>query len=84
MNELPLSRFGLVTVDEIAAKYGVGPRAVQNWIRDGLLPAVVVGSGNRATHLVPAASLRGFAKPKKGPVPKAKPVAKPKPKKGRA
>jgi excisionase family DNA binding protein len=70
MNELSLRRFGLVTVEEIAARYGVGPRAVQNWIRDGMLPAVLVGKGKLI--LVPEKSLKGFEKPKKGPGPKAR------------
>lgn len=74
MRELPLSRFGLMTVGEACARYGWAAKTVQNWVRAGLLPAVVVGAGRGGgSFLLPAADVEAFTPP-----PRGRPPAKPK------
>ncbi|HEX2035013.1 MAG TPA: helix-turn-helix domain-containing protein [Chloroflexota bacterium] len=43
---------------EVATFMGVTPRTVQRWIREGRLPAVIVGS----TYRVKREDLQGFVK----------------------
>lgn len=48
----------LYSTDEVAAFMNVTPRTVQRWIREGKLPAVVVGS----TYRVKREDLQAFVK----------------------
>jgi len=48
----------LYSTDEVAAFMGVTPRTVQRWIREGKLPAVVVGG----TYRVKREDLQAFVK----------------------
>lgn len=61
---LPLSQFGLLTLDEAAALRGVDPRTVRRWIASDLLPAVAVTGPGRVVYLVRAADVRR-AKPER-------------------
>jgi len=74
IRRVPLSEFGLMTTADVARQYRRSPTSVQNWIRSGLLPAVVVGGGPGFFFLVPASALDGFTPPSRG-----RPKQKPKP-----
>ena len=52
----------LYSTDEVAAFMGVTPRTVQRWIREGKLPAVVVGG----TYRVKREELQAFVKAERG------------------
>ena len=71
---IPLRKMGLRTIEEFAAIHGRGVRAVQRWIADGQIPAVVLGSGNRTLYLVRAEDATGFVPPVNGRPMKPKPV----------
>lgn len=60
LNELPLSGFGLLSVEDAAARRGVSPDTIRSWFKKGL-PVVPVGKGrNRTVHLVPIKALDAF------------------------
>jgi excisionase family DNA binding protein len=48
----------LYSTDEVAAFMNVTPRTVQRWIREGRLPAMIVGG----TYRVKREDLQGFVK----------------------
>ena len=73
MRVLPLSDFGLVTVPEACALRGWAAKSVQNWVRAGLMPAVVVGTGRSAKFLLRRSDVAAFVPPRRGPKPKPKP-----------
>jgi hypothetical protein len=64
--QIPLADSGLLSVEAVAARHGCTPRAVQRWVADGLLPAHVIGSGNRTVYLIRARDLKRFAPPARG------------------
>jgi len=66
VDEVPLSEFGLVSVEDFAKKCKRDVRAVQRWIADGAIPAVVVGSGNRTTFLLRKSDVQRFTPPPRG------------------
>lgn len=63
---IPLADLGLLTVEDAAAAHGRGVRAVQRWIADGDLPAVVIGGGNRAVYLLRKSDVARFTPPERG------------------
>jgi len=66
MNIIPLTDLGLMTIADVAARFGVSPRAVQLWINDGLLPVVVVGNGERRHFLLRSYDVSQFVRPPRG------------------
>ena len=62
---LPLSAYRLATVAEVAAEQGCTTAAVQRWITDGLLPAVLI-AGQRPTYLIDRRALKRFVRPTQG------------------
>ena len=66
VSEIPLSEFGLLTVDGAAALRGWRVRTVQKWIADGLLPAVCAGKGRRGVYLLREKDVRAFTPPTRG------------------
>lgn len=58
---IPLSRFGLVTVEEAAALRGVSARRVQQYVEGGRIPVVVVGEGRNRKYLLARADVEAFA-----------------------
>ncbi len=66
VQEIPLSEFGLEMVAGVAARKGWSEKAIQNWIRAGLLPAVVLGTGRGATFLVQTSDVEKFVTPPRG------------------
>jgi hypothetical protein len=83
MRVVPISVFGLETVQEVSARKGDGwsIRAVQNWINAGLLPVVVVGAGRSAKFLLRTRDVNKFAPPGRGTKPASKPAPARKPRK---
>jgi hypothetical protein len=73
VRELSLAEFGLELVSEACARKGWAAKTVQNWIRAGLLPAVVLGTGRGATFLVRIKDVDDFEPPPRGRPPKEKP-----------
>lgn len=66
MKSLDLSEFGLCDVAGACAIRGWSPKSVQNWVRSGLLPALVIGSGRGATFLLRVADVQAFVTPPRG------------------
>jgi hypothetical protein len=66
VEELSLERFGLLSVEKVARMKGRDVRAVQRWIAGGLIPAVVISSGNRAVYLIPRKAAERFVTPARG------------------
>lgn len=64
--ELPLSAVGLLSLADVAARFGCSVRAVQKWVEGGLLPVVVAGGGKRTVYLVRVKDAAGFTKPPRG------------------
>ena len=60
------SRMGLLTVEEVAERYGVAGATVRKWCQDGKLSAEKFGVENRATWLIAEESLAGFEPPSGG------------------
>lgn len=56
----------LLTTQEVARQLGVAKRTVQNWCKDGSLPATKVGRD----WLVQESDMKSFSPPTKGPKPK--------------
>lgn len=52
VRELPLSDFGLETVEQAATRRGQSPATVRKLVADGVIPAVVIGTGRSARYLV--------------------------------
>lgn len=61
---IPLSKSGLVEVEEAAKRLKAAARTVQKWIADGLLPVHSVGGG--MVYLIREADLKKFVRPKMG------------------
>jgi hypothetical protein len=78
LSEIPLSEYGLMTVDEAAAARGWVVRTVQKWITDGLLPVVCAGHGKRGVYLLREKDVKAFTPPPRGRPAKEKPEEKPK------
>lgn len=66
VSEIPLSEFGLLTVEGAAAARGWGVRALQNWINGGLIPAARAGTGRRCVFLLRKADVDAFTAPPRG------------------
>ena len=75
-SEIPLSKYGLVTVDDAAATKGWAVRSVQNWIAAGLIPFVRAGTGRRCVYLLREEDVKTFIPPARGRPPAKKPAAK--------
>jgi hypothetical protein len=75
MRLLPLSDFGLETVQEVSQRKGWSPKTIQNWIAAELLPAVMVGSG-RSTFLLRTIDVDAFTPPPRGRPPLQKKTTK--------
>jgi excisionase family DNA binding protein len=57
----------MLTTEDVARRYGVTARAVRRWCEDGRLPgAERVGTGQRATWVIPESALQGFEPPELG------------------
>lgn len=52
VREIPLSEVGLETTEQAAARRGQSAATVRKLVADGLVPAVVVGTGRSARYLV--------------------------------
>lgn len=62
----------LLSTEQVAAALNVPLRTVQHWCDSGLLAgARKIGTGHRAPYAIPAASVRSFQRPKRGPKPHA-------------
>ncbi len=94
MREIPLSEVGLETTEQAAARRGQSGATVRKLVADGVIPAVVIGTGRTARYLVRPADVdavpirvRGApggnanAKKEEAPKPAKKPTARPKGKK---
>lgn len=77
IREMRLDEFGLMTVAGAAALKACSEKTVQNWVRAGLLAAVVLGTGRGAIFLVRGADVKALVPP-----PRGRPSDKPAPKKG--
>jgi predicted site-specific integrase-resolvase len=66
ISEIPLSDYGLVTVDDAAQRRGWVVRTVQKWIMDGLLPVVCAGKGKRGVYLLREEDVTAFTPPARG------------------
>lgn len=66
IQEVSLASLGLVTVQEASSRLKCTPKAVQNWINAGLLPAAVVSSGSKRTFLIREKDLKSFKRPPRG------------------
>lgn len=54
----------MLTTEDIAKRYGVTPKTARRWCRKGYLPgAERVGTGQRATWVIPESALDGFEPP---------------------
>lgn len=71
ISEVRRSDYGLMTVEEAAARRGWAVRTVQKWILDGLLPVVCAGHGKRGVYLLRQKDVDGFEPPARGRPPKA-------------
>lgn len=63
-----LADYKLLTVPEVARRFGRHPSTVLNWIGDALLRAIPVESthGKRPGYVVPESALVGFEPPPRG------------------
>jgi hypothetical protein len=66
LRTIPLSEFGLLTVEGAAARRGWAVPTVQRWIQRGLLPVVVVGDGRNRKHLLREVDVDAFSPPPMG------------------
>lgn len=66
MRKIPASDFGLISVEDAAARRNVNERTIRAWITGDLLPVVVVGSGKRETYLLRAADVAALIPPRRG------------------
>lgn len=73
MREISLADHGLETVADACARMGWAAKTVQNWVKGGLLPAVVLGTGRGSTFLLRVKDVTAFAPP-----PRGRPAGKPK------
>lgn len=64
---IPIEDTEWLTVEGAAAVHGVGERAVQRWITNGLLPALQIGEG-RPVYLLRRRDVEQFA-----PTPRGRP-----------
>lgn len=60
MREVMLSSYGLLTVAEAAARRGVSPRTIINWVDSAGIPVVVLGRKRNKVYLVPLVELDAF------------------------
>ncbi len=60
------ARARLLTVEEVAERYGVAGATVRKWCQEGKLLAERFGVGNRATWLIAEESLETFVPPREG------------------
>lgn len=65
MNIVPLAELGLILVADAAKIHGVTPEAVQQWIRAGRLPVIVVGTGRSVVYLLRVVDVESFKRPKR-------------------
>jgi excisionase family DNA binding protein len=64
---------GLLTTEQVAARFDVSTMTVIRWCRQGLLPgAVQVGRKRGGIWLIPEDALQGFTRPTPGPKRKRK------------
>ena len=62
-----------LTTSEAAARLGESDRLVRLWCKQGRFPGAKLVEHPRGDYwTIPASDLKGFVKPKPGPVPKAK------------
>lgn len=55
-----LEKYGLISVEDAAARRGVSDETIRTWLRKGL-PVVPVGKGrNRTVHLIPIKDLDAY------------------------
>src|SRR5262245_52930792 len=66
VRELPLSDFGLMTVAQACEAKGWTPTTVSRWVRAGLIPAVVIGTGKGALFLLRRSDVAEFTPPARG------------------
>jgi hypothetical protein len=64
--EIPREGTGWLAVEDAAEHHGCDARAVQRWIAAGLLPALVIGSGNRTVYLLRRRDVVAFRRPARG------------------
>jgi excisionase family DNA binding protein len=76
VNEISMSEFGLVTVEEAASFHECEPRTVQKWIKDGLIPVLRAGPGQRCVYLLREKDVKAFTAPPMGRPKKEKPPAR--------
>jgi predicted site-specific integrase-resolvase len=56
----------MLTIAEVAQRYGVSGQTVRRWCMTGLLSgAVKLGKDRRGTWVIPASALEGFEPPKR-------------------
>lgn len=54
----------MLTIADVAKRYGVTGQSVRRWCMAGLLPgAVKLGHGRRGTWAIPESALEGFTPP---------------------
>jgi excisionase family DNA binding protein len=68
--EIPLARYGLVSVEEAAAIRGVSVRRVQQYVESGRIPVVVAGVGRNRKYLLARADVEAFEPKPPGQPPK--------------
>lgn len=66
VNEIPHESLGLISVEDAAVEKGVTVRSVQRWVTAGWIPAVVIGTGKRASYLLRRVDLVHFTPPPSG------------------
>jgi excisionase family DNA binding protein len=66
VTEISRESVGLLSVAEAAQRRGWSVSAVQKWIADGRLPAVVAGGGRRTVYLLRVRDVDRFVPPKRG------------------
>lgn len=60
MTVIPLSSFGLISVEDAARRRNCDPSTVRRWASRGEIPVVVVGSGRSAKFLLRIADVESF------------------------
>jgi excisionase family DNA binding protein len=76
VREVPLSKFGLMTVKEAAELRGVDRKTVQRWVTAGHIAAVPISVGANGMFLVVAEEVKAFTPSPAGAPRKEKPKAK--------